>query len=136
MIKGQTLYVANAGDSRAVLAVNGKAEEMSQDHKPELEEERKRIEKAGSSIIEGRVDGNLNLSRSIGDLKYKREKLIKPQDQPITAFPEVRKRELTKNCDFLVMACDGIWEAKSSQEVVDYIYNKLKKGPPKLSMVI
>ena len=42
------LYVANAGDSRAVLAINGKAEDMSIDHKPELEEERKRIEKAGS----------------------------------------------------------------------------------------
>ncbi len=48
MIKGSTIYVANAGDSRAVLAVEGKAEDLSQDHKPELEEERKRIEKAGS----------------------------------------------------------------------------------------
>ena len=136
MMKGSTLYVANAGDSRCVLAVNGKAEDMSQDHKPELEGERKRIEKAGSQIIEGRVDGNLNLSRSIGDLKYKREKFLKPQDQPITAFPEIKKRELTKGCDFMILACDGIWEGKSSQEVVDFIYAKLKKHPAKPSTVI
>jgi serine/threonine protein phosphatase PrpC len=65
------LYVANAGDSRCVLARAGKAIPLSFDHKPENEEERKRIENAGSAILEGRVDGNLNLSRSLGDLKYK-----------------------------------------------------------------
>ncbi len=78
----------------------------------------------------------MNLSRSIGDLKYKREKFLKPHEQPITAFPEIRKRELTKNCDFLILACDGIWEGKSSQEVVDYVYAKLKSKPAKLSSVI
>ena len=61
---------------------------------------------------------------------------MKPQDQPITAFPEVKKRELTKGCDFMILACDGIWEGKSSQEVVDFVYAKLKKHPHKLSTVI
>lgn len=65
------LYIANAGDSRSVLARKGKAVPLSFDHKPENDEERRRIEKAGSTITEGRVDGNLNLSRSLGDLKYK-----------------------------------------------------------------
>lgn len=65
------LVVANAGDSRCVLARKGEAVSLSFDHKPENEEERERIEKAGSVIMEGRVDGNLNLSRSLGDLKYK-----------------------------------------------------------------
>lgn len=65
------LIVANAGDSRCVLARRGEAVALSFDHKPENEEEKERIEKAGSVILEGRVDGNLNLSRSLGDLKYK-----------------------------------------------------------------
>jgi serine/threonine protein phosphatase PrpC len=65
------LYVANAGDSRCVLGRAGKAVALSFDHKPENEEERARIENAGSTITDGRVDGNLNLSRSLGDLKYK-----------------------------------------------------------------
>lgn len=78
----------------------------------------------------------MNLSRSIGDLKYKREKFLLPQEQPITAFPDVRKRDI-KGADFMVLACDGIWEGKSSQEVVDYIYAKMKKSPGgKLSPIV
>ena len=65
------LYVANAGDSRCVLCRSGKAVALSFDHKPDNDNEKKRIEKAGSTITEGRVDGNLNLSRALGDLKYK-----------------------------------------------------------------
>ena len=65
------MFVANAGDSRCVMGRSGKAIALSFDHKPENDEERERIEKAGSVITEGRVDGNLNLSRSLGDLKYK-----------------------------------------------------------------
>lgn len=65
------MYVANAGDSRCVLCRKGKAIALSLDHKPDNEGEKKRIEKAGSTINDGRVDGNLNLSRALGDLKYK-----------------------------------------------------------------
>jgi len=53
------------------MGKNGQAVEMSIDHKPESQIEIDRIEKAGSVITEGRVDGNLNLTRSLGDLKYK-----------------------------------------------------------------
>lgn len=74
------LYIANAGDSRCVLARGGKAMALSYDHKPENDEERRRIEKAGSTIVEGRVDGNLNLSRSLGDLKYKVKKTLMPEE--------------------------------------------------------
>lgn len=72
------LIVSNAGDSRCVLARNGAAVPLSFDHKPENEIERQRIENSGSTIIEGRVDGNLNLSRSLGDLKYKQKKQFTP----------------------------------------------------------
>ena len=69
------IYVGNSGDSRAVLAKkNGDkyiAVEMSIDHKPELPEERRRIEKAGGFVEDNRVKGVLNLSRSLGDLEYK-----------------------------------------------------------------
>jgi serine/threonine protein phosphatase PrpC len=65
------IFVSNAGDSRAVMGKAGKAIPLSFDHKPESQVEIDRIEKAGSIITEGRVDGNLNLTRAIGDLKYK-----------------------------------------------------------------
>lgn len=74
------IYVANAGDSRCVLAKGGKAVEMSIDHKPESQIEIDRIKNSGSEIIEGRVDGNLNLTRSLGDLKYKNRAHLKPEE--------------------------------------------------------
>ena len=74
------IIVGNSGDSRAVLArkastSGGKftAVEMSMDHKPELPDERKRIEKAGGFVEENRVKGVLNLSRSLGDFEYKQD---------------------------------------------------------------
>ena len=65
------IFVSNAGDSRAVMGRAGKAVPLSFDHKLECPIEIDRIEKAGSTITEGRVDGNLNLTRALGDLKYK-----------------------------------------------------------------
>jgi len=68
------LFVANAGDSRCCLGAGGKCIPLSFDHKPEGEVELKRIIAAGSVVTEGRVDGNLNLTRAFGDLKYKQKK--------------------------------------------------------------
>ena len=109
------LYVANAGDARCVLAVNGKAIPVSVDHKPNIQSERQRIFKAGSTITpEGRIDGNLNLSRAIGDLKYKKNKNLKPHEYAITACPDVKKIPLTTAIDFAIIGCDGVWEQKTS----------------------
>lgn len=72
VLNGRDLYVANAGDSRCVVCRNGKAIEMSLDHKPEDDEESARILKAGGRVtLDGRVNGGLNLSRAIGDHAYK-----------------------------------------------------------------
>lgn len=122
------LVVANAGDSRCVLARAGKAVPLSFDHKPDNPEEKRRIENAGSTIQEGRVDGNLNLSRSLGDLKYKINKALKPEEHPVTANPDIKVEELTGEEDFIVMGCDGIWETKSNEEMVEFIYKRLKEG--------
>jgi len=60
--------VANAGDSRSVISENGKFTALSEDHKPTLNNETARIKKAGGYVADGRVNGNLSLSRAIGDL--------------------------------------------------------------------
>lgn len=49
---------------------------MSIDHKPELQQEKARIEKAGGFVEENRVKGILNLSRSLGDLEYKQDSTL------------------------------------------------------------
>ena len=74
------IYVANAGDSRCVMGKGGEAVEMSIDHKPTGQIEIDRITKAGSMITQGRVDGGLNLTRSLGDLKYKARDHLSPEE--------------------------------------------------------
>lgn len=112
------IFVANAGDSRCVMGKNGEAVEMSIDHKPESQTEIDRITKSGSTITEGRVDGNLNLTRSLGDLKYKQREHLKPEEQAITANPDTYEFDLVKGIDFILMGCDGIWEKKSNEDAV------------------
>lgn len=91
VISGRTLTVANAGDSRAVLCrAGGIVEPLSFDHKPTQDREMIRIIAAGGFVNQfGRVNGNLNLSRSIGDLKYKQVPGIPPSGQMITAEPDI-----------------------------------------------
>ncbi|KAJ9518291.1 hypothetical protein QJQ45_010236 [Haematococcus lacustris] len=130
--QGSDLYVANAGDSRGVLCRAGKAVALSEDHKPAQEVERSRIIAAGGFLSEiggvTRVNGNLNLSRAIGDLKYKSNVELEAKDQIITAQPDIMKVPLTPEDRFFVLACDGVWDVMSNQDVVDFIGSKLDLG--------
>jgi serine/threonine protein phosphatase PrpC len=93
------------------MGCQGKATPLSFDHKPTNPTERQRIQKAGGFVnAEGRVNGNLNLSRAIGDLTYKKNKRFNMKEQQITSFPDVRSVPITPKVDFIIMGCDGIWE--------------------------
>lgn len=128
---GNTLFVANAGDSRGVLCRGGKAVALSEDHKPTQDTERARILAAGGYVSDmggvARVNGNLNLSRAIGDLKYKTNKSLPPDQQIITAQPDVRVFELTKEDRFFILACDGVWDVMTNQEAVNFVAEGLDK---------
>ena len=63
---------------------------MSIDHKPDLPEEKSRIERAGGYVDKNRVRGVLNLSRSLGDLEYKSDSKIPLKDQIISAMPDIQ----------------------------------------------
>jgi serine/threonine protein phosphatase PrpC len=125
--KKKKVYVANAGDSRCVFGKNGEAKEMSVDHKPDCQVEIDRIEKSGSVITEGRVDGNLNLTRSLGDVKYKHREHLTPEEQAITANPDTYEFDLTNDIDFILMGCDGIWEKQSNEDAVKWVYEQIEK---------
>jgi len=130
-----TIYVANAGDSRCVLGVGGKAVQMSFDHKPDLPVETQRITRAGGYIVEGRVVGNLNLSRSLGDLTYKDNRDLSPENQMITADPDIRSATLTHDTDFMILACDGVWDVLTCDQCVAFIYDRLKRNQPLTTIV-
>ena len=104
------------------MGVGGKCVPLSFDHKPENQEEIDRIYKAGSTIEAGRVDGNLNLTRAIGDLKYKAKEELKAEEHPITANPDTYEYDLEPDTDFIIMGCDGVWEKKSNEEMVAWVY--------------
>lgn len=124
----QKVYVANAGDSRAVMSVRGEAKALSFDHKPSNDTERARIVSAGGYIEFGRVNGNLALSRALGDFQFKKNYSLIPQKQVITADPDVTVHAMTDEDEFLVLACDGIWDCLSSQQVVDFIRLRVSEG--------
>ena len=127
---GNKLICANAGDSRAVLGrANGVAHPLSEDHKPSQERERRRIEAAGGYINQvGRVNGNLNLTRSLGDLKYKQVPGVARPDQIITGEPDITVTELKDDDEFLIVACDGVWDCLTSQGSVDFVRERLQNG--------
>lgn len=115
------IYVANAGDSRSIAGINGEAKPLSFDHKPTNESEKARICAAGGYIDFGRVNGNLALSRALGDFEFKKNSALGPEQQIITADPDVTCHEITEDDEFLVLACDGIWDCLTSQQVIDIV---------------
>jgi len=125
------MVCANRGDWRAVLARGDQAVTLSNDHKPYLQEEKERIEKAGGQVKFNRVNGDLAVSRALGDVVYKRCDAVPPKDQAVTAFPEIIIEERDfENDQFVILACDGIWDVMNSQEVVDKVLDMLRNGRP------
>lgn len=134
LLHDKELFVANAGDSRCVVCRNGKALEMSIDHKPEDQVEFDRIQKAGGRVtLDGRVNGGLNLSRAIGDHGYKMNKKLPAEEQMISALPDIKKITISPEDDFMVLACDGIWNFMTSDDVVEFVQDRIADPTKKLS---
>ena len=106
------LYVANLGDSRAVLCRNKTAIRLSYDHKPELPEEETRIRALGGFVADGRINSVLAVSRALGDLALERW---------ISVDPFISSTALQPADSFLILACDGVWDVLSDQLAVDLI---------------
>ena len=133
---GGKLVVANAGDSRGVLCrKGGQAYGLSEDHKPQQEGEMRRITESGGFVNgAGRINGNLNLSRSLGDLKYKQNSSIGKSEQMITAEPDITVTKIEPTDRFFILACDGIWDCLTNQGACDFVTEKLDMGlsPPEV----
>lgn len=128
LVTKDKIYVANAGDSRSVLSFKGEALPLSFDHKPTNESEKARITGAGGYVEYGRVNGNLALSRAIGDFEFKKNYSLSPENQVITANPDVIVHDLDGEDEFIVLACDGIWDCLTSQQVIDFVRLQVAEG--------
>ncbi len=138
-LRGDELYVGNAGDCRAVIGrLKGKkgsgvyeAIDLTVDHRPDRPDEKSRIEKCGGRVEPVKLQNHdeyvgpmrvwkgksnvpgLNVSRSLGD--------IIAHSAGVSSQPEFTHTQLDKKDAFLILATDGVWEWTSSQEVVDIV---------------
>lgn len=136
LITPEIITVANAGDSRAVLCRSGRAIALSHDHKPNLPKETARIHKAGGFVthqkcgphdVVHRVNGKLSLSRSIGDLIFKKNTELQAGEQLVSCVPDVKNFRRQSEDEFMVIACDGVWDVMTSQQVVDRVRKDIVK---------
>lgn len=127
MIFGRSLLVANAGDCRAVLSRHGIAIEMSKDHRPCCDDERMRIESLGGYVDDGYLNGQLGVTRAIGDWHIKGLKEVEDGIGPLSAEPELKLITLTKEDEFLIIGSDGIWDVFRSQNAVDFVRRRLQE---------
>ncbi|XP_047316027.1 probable protein phosphatase 2C 43 [Impatiens glandulifera] len=133
LILGRLLMVANAGDSRAVLSRKGLAVQLSRDHRPNNSDERERVEDLGGSVEFGYLNGELAVTRSLGDWYLKTTPFGSSSSAPLTAEPEIQRIMLREDDEFLIMGCDGIWDAMSNQDAVSLVRWMLRRngGDPK-----
>ncbi|MED6144264.1 hypothetical protein PIB30_014124 [Stylosanthes scabra] len=113
LINGSRLWIANVGDSRAVLSRKGQAIQMTTDHEPNTE--RGSIENKGGFVsnLPGdvpRVNGQLAVSRAFGDKSLKSH---------LRSDPDVQTSEVDGDTDLLILASDGLWKVMTNQEAVD-----------------
>ncbi|KAG2436735.1 hypothetical protein HXX76_006259 [Chlamydomonas incerta] len=125
LVGTRKVWLANCGDSRAVLCRNGKAIQLTDDHKPEREDEAERVEKAGGQVLfwnGHRVMGVLAMSRAIGDHG------LRPY---IIPEPEVSVVCRTDDDDFLLLASDGLWDVMANQEATNLCIRCIKRAREK-----
>ena len=135
----RTVIAANVGDSRAVMSRNGVAVDLTLDHKPNIESEKARVEALGGKVVwcgvvddEGkpvpnagiyRVNGNLALSRAIGD---------RSERPAVTSKPDLTTYAIEDDDEFIVLASDGLWDVMSSQDAVAFVHHTLQSSNPVL----
>ncbi|XP_068140183.1 protein phosphatase 1L [Drosophila tropicalis] len=127
LITHSKLLIAWVGDSKALLVgKRGTQLQLVKPHKPECQDERRRIEAAGGTVINAqgqwRVNGILNVARSIGD--YSLEAVI--------AEPDFVDVPLNKTHDFLVLGTDGLWDHVPETFIIDTVYECLNQSDTKL----
>ena len=131
LIWGDQLLVANAGDCRAVLCRRGKAIDLTTDHRPSNPEEALRVKVAGGHICsDGYLNGHLAVLRALGDHHFKDLKSPTGPDGamagPLIAEPEVASHTILPEDEFILMACDGLWDVFKSQRAVEFARQKLR----------
>ncbi|KAJ0971745.1 hypothetical protein J5N97_019704 [Dioscorea zingiberensis] len=150
-VRNDFLIISHVGDSCVVLSRNGKAEVLTSPHRPYGNnraslEEVKRIRAAGGWIVDGRICGDISVSRAFGDMRFKTKKnemlekgveegrwsqkfasRIKFKGDLVTSSPDIYQVELGSDAEFILLASDGLWDYMKSSEAVAFVRNQLRE---------
>ncbi|KAM3369704.1 hypothetical protein ACQJBY_011407 [Aegilops geniculata] len=123
VVDGKDMWIANVGDSRAVLCERGAANQITVDHEPHISNERQRIEQQGGFVTTfpgdvPRVNGQLAVARAFGDHSLKTH---------LSSEPDIRHVPINSSIEFVILASDGLWKVMKNQEAVDLV--KSTKDP-------
>lgn len=146
-------FIANAGDSRGLIVRRRPGVEVlaaSDDHKPDRHDEHARIAAAGGYVsdantakknsplvgalanVVARLDGNLAVSRGLGDFAYKRDSRRAPKEQKVSCVPEIYRIDSSKAPleagDLLILACDGIFDVMTNEDLANRVSEGLERG--------
>ncbi|KAK2647971.1 hypothetical protein Ddye_015460 [Dipteronia dyeriana] len=132
-VLGRTVFVANIGDAKAVVARSSvadgsqkgssslKAIVVTREHKAIYPQERSRIQKAGGTVSSnGRLQGRLEVSRAFGDLQFKKFGVV--------ATPDIHSFKLTDREQFIILGCDGLWGVFGPSDAVYFVQKLLQEG--------
>ncbi|XP_042377256.1 probable protein phosphatase 2C 5 [Zingiber officinale] len=150
-VRNDALIISHVGDSCVVISRRGKAEMLTNPHRPYGNnrvslEEIKRVRAAGGWIVDGRICGDLAISRTFGDIRYKSKKnemLMKGVKQGrwndkfvsriqfkadiVTSSPDISQIELSSDVEFVLLASDGLWDYMKSSEAVSFVRDQLRQ---------
>ncbi|CAH9118450.1 unnamed protein product [Cuscuta epithymum] len=150
-VRNDTMFISHVGDSCVVISRFGKADTLTDSHRPygrnraSLEEIR-RIREAGGWIVNGRICGDISVSRAFGDMRFKNKKnemlekgveegrwgqkfasRVKFHSDLLTASPDVSQVTLGSDAEFVLLASDGLWDYIDSSDAVNIVRSQLRE---------
>ena len=127
------IYTVNLGDSRTLIYYKsrmGGRFTATTDHKPVDNIEKARIEAAGGSVVYGRVLGSLAVARALGDNDFKYGINVSREEQRhlgekamVSPIPDVERHDRVIMGESIVLACDGLWDVFTNEEIFEFIKN-------------
>ncbi|CAA7408624.1 unnamed protein product [Spirodela intermedia] len=150
-VRSDVMFISHIGDSCVAISRSGKAEVLTNPHRPYGSnrmslEEIKRIRAAGGWIVDGRICGDISVSRAFGDIRFKTKKnemlekgvlegrwnqkfisRVQFKGDLVTAVPDIYEMDLGPDVEFILLASDGLWDYMKSYEAVTFVRNQLRQ---------
>jgi len=137
LIADGIIHCANIGTSQAfVYTTDHELIYLNETHKAVDVKEQDRIFKAGGFIQNGRINGKLSLSRTIGDFEYKNNSLLCLEEQMVIPIPSIRSLKIQSNYKLILIGSDGLFELNSPAKLCCYANKKSREIDVDLNFVL